>query len=826
MTGSQRLTTFAALATALATSTLHTVLSSGTWLLPLMLGIVVVAVSAEAARTVGVPRPLVPLVGLLAGGLFVNIHFAHAASWFHVVPTRASVRALATLTDEGFRDIGRFAAPVTAVTGIAMLATAGVVLIAVLVDTFAVTMRRPALAGLPLLGLYAVPAAVAPDGVSWQSFVLGAAGFLALLLAEARERVSRWGRRLAGSRTRPMDSSPLAALGRRVGFAAVGLAVVVPAVLPGLGDGEFGFGTGGGLGGNGRGTSPVEVDNPILSLRDDLGARSDALVLTYTSDSPGGGSYLRLVTLDEFTGNEWGPRRLTVPKDQTVDKGMGTPTGLGADVERAPVKSRVTIAKDFDTRWLPLPYAAQRVTVDEGRWLYDVASFNVYSSDTTTRGRTYDVESILVQPNKDQLRASGQIPADLEVYLQVPADTPAVVKETAEAVTEGAQMPYDKAIALQTWLRSDTFVYSEQAPGGSGPSAIADFLARRSGFCVHYASAMAIMARQLGIPARVSTGYLPGSEDRLQPGVRQVTRKDAHAWPELYFAGVGWVPFEPTPAARTGSNLRPYQDPNDAPSGGPSEDATSDTLDPSSGSAAPANPGRRAQDRPDERNPDGSALAPPPPPSSRTPLLVLGGALVAVLLALAPRTARMTVRRRRWAAATTPLRTAEAAWAELADTAQDYGLAGPGGLTPRQYAGRLAKTGRLDDAATDALARLSQRTERARYARPAVVPAVVPAAAPVGGSSVPAGAGATAAAGLSSDAAEQDLRTARGDVAAIASALRAGASSNQRLRATWLPASTSALLHSAGERIADLLDWFDTRGDAIKRRLTLRRRPA
>jgi transglutaminase-like putative cysteine protease len=760
------------------------------------------------------------------------MHFAHAASWFHLVPTRGSVRALATLSDEGFRDIGRFAAPVTAVTGITMLATAGVVLIAVLVDTFAVTMRRPAVAGLPLLGLYAVPAAVAPDGVSWQSFVLGAAGFLALLLAESRERVSRWGRRLAGSRTRPMDSSPLAALGRRVGVAAVGLAVVVPAVLPGLGEEVFGFGTGGGLGGKGKGTSPVEVDNPILSLRDDLGARSDAVVLTYTtSNSPGGtASYLRLVTLDDFTGDEWGPRRLTVPKDQTVDKGMGTPTGLGADVERQPVTSRVTIAKDFDTRWLPLPYAAQKVQVDEGRWLYDIASFNVYSSDTTTRGRTYDVESILIQPTKEQLRQSGQIPQDLELYLQVPADTPPVVKETAEAVTEGKEAPYEKALALQSWLRSDVFVYSEQAPGGSGPSAIADFLARKSGFCVHYASAMAIMARQLGIPARVSTGYLPGSEDRLQPGVRQVTRKDAHAWPELYFAGVGWVQFEPTPAARTGENLRPYQDPNDAPAGGPSADPTSATDDPSSSASIAPGPGRAAIEREEQRNADGSLVAPPPPPSSRTPLLVLSGVLVAVLAALVPRTARTIVRRRRWAGATTGLGAAEAAWAELSDTAQDYGLPGPGGLTPRQYAARLVKTGLLDDDATAALGRLSQRTERARYARPAVVPAAVPAAAPAGGSpggsSVPAAGARPAAAGVSSGAAALDLRTARGDVAAIASALHAGASSGQRLRATWLPASTAALLHSAGERIADLLDWFDTRGDAIRRRLTPRRRPA
>ena len=806
MTGSQRLTAFAALATALAAVSLHTVLATATWLLPVLFGIAAVAVAAQLARGVGVPGPLVPVVGLLAGGLYVNGLFASSESWLRIIPTHDSVRALETLATQGFKDIDRFAAPVTPVPGITMLTTAGVILVAVLVDTFAVTARRPALAGLPLLGLYTVPAAVAPDGVSWQSFVVGSAGFLALLLAESRERVSRWGRRLVGSRARSTDASPLAALGRRVGFAAVGLAVVVPSVTPGLGDGVVGWATGGGIGGKGRGTNAVEVENPILSMRADLAERTSETVLQYTTTTGNApnGFYLRLVVLDEFTGNEWSPPRLTVPKDQTVDKGLAAPPGLAPDVPTKPVGAEIRVADDFDTRWLPLPYAARRAVVDEGRWLYDQASFNVYSSDTTTRGRRYTVESIAVQPTREQLDAGGMLPPEMDRYLQVPADTPASVRETAERQTADADTAYGKALALQTWLRSDEFEYTVEAPSGSGPSAVADFLTAKKGFCVQFASTMAIMSRQLGIPARVATGYLPGTRDPNTPNTFTVTRQDAHAWPELYFPNVGWVAFEPTPQARTGVLPDDYRSPGPAPGEEPSAEPTDDKSGATDDATSRENPKQRELTAREQDSQAAAAPVLPPVPPSGPPWGWITAAAVVVLVALAPGTARRTVRRRRWAAASSPLGVAETAWSELADTAEDYGYSRPAGLTPRQYADRLGTSAALDGEAAAALQRLRQRTERARYARRDVVP--------LDG----AGRGAESA----------DAAGARSDVEAVARALHLRAPTTRRLRAAWLPASTTALVHRAGERTADVLDWVDQQSAALRRRLLPARRAA
>ena len=124
-------------------------------------------------------------------------------------------------------------------------------------------------------------------------------------------------------------------------------------------------------------------------------------------------------------------------------------------------------------------------------------------------------------------------------------------------------------MAIQRYLRSAEFTYSLQSPvqggyDGNGLSVLADFLTQKSGYCIHFASAMAVMARLEGIPSRIAVGYAPGRPTGATVSVAgqgalpeyEVDARDAHAWPELYFQGLGWVPFEPTPVPRRGSGLR------------------------------------------------------------------------------------------------------------------------------------------------------------------------------------------------------------------------------------------------------------------------------
>jgi hypothetical protein len=179
-----------------------------------------------------------------------------------------------------------------------------------------------------------------------------------------------------------------------------------------------------------------------------------------------------------------------------------------------------------------------------------------------------------------------------------------------------------------------------------------------------------------------------------------------------------------------------------------------------------------------------------------------------VLVACTPATARVLTRRRRWRAARRrgDAVAAEAAWAELGDSARDLGVRVPRDSTPRQYAERLAASSHLADTPRAALARLAQRTERARYApqRPL----------------------STSSSGndASGDAGHVAADAAHVDVATVVSAMAAGVGRRRRVLARALPASTTRLLHLAGERLADGLDWLDAAGAAVRRRFLPRRR--
>ncbi len=161
-------------------------------------------------------------------------------------------------------------------------------------------------------------------------------------------------------------------------------------------------------------------------------------------------------------------------------------------------------------------------------------------------GRRYDIVSLVPAAGAEALAAAGTAypPAVAERYLQLPK-VPDRVAALARSVTGGAATPYDQAVALERYLRQYPYDLDvAAAPAGQDVVDYFLFTAER-GYCDYYASAMAVMARSLGIPARLATGYATGDYD---PGARAfvVYGDDAHTWPELYFSGVGWVPFEPT----------------------------------------------------------------------------------------------------------------------------------------------------------------------------------------------------------------------------------------------------------------------------------------
>lgn len=159
----------------------------------------------------------------------------------------------------------------------------------------------------------------------------------------------------------------------------------------------------------------------------------------------------------------------------------------------------------------------------------------------------YTVISYLPQVSSGALRGAGSDypPQIIERYMKLPESTPERVLALAYELTRAAPTPYDRALAIESYLR--TFPYTlEVEPPPVGHDVVDYFLfTARQGYCDYYASSMVVLARAVGLPARLVIGYTSGEYNA--PDAEYIVRQeDAHSWAEIYFPGVGWVEFEPT----------------------------------------------------------------------------------------------------------------------------------------------------------------------------------------------------------------------------------------------------------------------------------------
>jgi len=637
-------------------------------------------------------------------------------------------------------------------------------------------------------------------GVHWLIFALAGFGYLALLLTEGRDRVSQWGRPLRTATTdgrilerRPaieVETSPLTQVGRRIGATALGLAIVLPGLVPDLSRGIFG--SGGGFGGSG--SNRIATVNPIATLKQDLSLPENRQLLRVTTDNPNAEEqYLRDATLDEFNGEEWRPSK---PQLVDVPKPLPSPDGLSPDIATTTVRTRIDANSAFRSQWLVMPQPAIELDV-KGRWRYDPRGHDVIGDRRqTVAGLSYRVTSLDLAPTPDQLNSATDLPPqNMSRYLALP-QLPPIVQQLADRAVGSADTQYHKAVALQNWFL-DNFEYSTKVRSGHTASLIEEFLRKRVGYCEQFAATMAVMARLLEIPARVAVGFTAGQK---QPdGSFIVKAHDRHAWPELYFEGVGWIRFEPTPSidGTNGNGSTPSWARADPTRPGTEEgDAGLD----SQATAAPDPNQCRAQHQSrfdcdlqreqQQLDSDAAAGGGNDTGGSFPVVPVSVGALILVLLGL-PRLLRTATRRRRFAAGAEPDQRIRAAWAELRDTIRDLGYPWDTAETPRQLAERLRREAPLSGAAAEGLMRIARASERLRYAR---------THGPVG-----------------------DLRA---DVRAVRDGLEAGVGRITRWRAAVLPPSSTALLSMAGERVADALDWVDSIGARLRTALFSRRQRA
>ncbi|MEV0596452.1 DUF3488 and transglutaminase-like domain-containing protein [Nonomuraea cavernae] len=788
-----RLSIAAGVATFSSAILLYPLFEGGAWFWGALGAVFAVLVASLLSGRLSLPAWAAPLASLIALWIYLTASFSSEEAWALVVPTKESVLELARLLATGWTDIQRFAAPVPANEGIALLTTGGVGLIAIIVDLFATRLRRAALAGLPLLALATVPATILTEPISWPAFIVAALGFTSLLIADGRERVGQWGRAVLVRRSRSVapdkarnlaDTRGLRLSGKRIGFAAIALAVLVPAALPAMEPVSFfTFGVGGS--GSGTGNS-ISIPNPIANLKGQLELPERRIVLSYTNDDDKP-RYLRIYSLDTFDGDQFG---MTQPKgapDNRTDNGpLPPPPGLGQDVKLTNVVTDVQISEEIaKLSFLPLPYPPRQIRI-AGDWRADVGTLMVFSTRDEAAGLDYQVATSEPAPTPQLLGGLPQTRSAIDPrYLSVPEDLSPQIRDLALRVTADASTSYEAAVKLQEFFtRTGDFTYSLKTQGHD-KSALRDFLLRhRAGYCEQFAASMAVLARIAGIPARVAIGYTGGTKvgDRWMVGTN-----DSHSWPELYFEGVGWLPFEPTPTGSLGQGSARVPDYTLPPPTSTDESSVPTPGATSAGEEEPADPQARQNLR--ELDREATLATGGLPPDDSMPLagkLGIGAGALLVLL-LVPALSRLVTRNRRiralgWKVAepsdevTSRVMAGRhpsvaAVWAELDDVLYDYGMARQTSETPRALARRLTEQYEFDAGSAASIAAIASAVERVLYAR------------------APGEIGPM----------RQDLRNVR-------QALAATVSRGRRVRAVLLPPSTLRRLRRLGE---GLLDGFD-----------------
>lgn len=692
----------AAAAVVLASTALSGAIVGVRWL-----GFVLVAAAAVAAAGVllrgltvrGGPLPA-PVV--VAGQLFTLSCLLTAVftrtGLLAVLPTPTALHDLRVLLTEAMDQVQTGVPPVDASTEMLLLVTGGLGLVAVAVDAIAVTAAAPAAAGLVLLSVFAVPASVSDTMLPWWSFVAGAAGFAGLLVVDGQRRHLAW----RGAATAAPADAGAAPAATAVAGVALLVALLAGGVLTGVGTSGRLPGDGGGLGSGS--TSGIGL-KPFTALRGQLDR--DGVVELFRVHGLDKQRYLRALTLRRFvpqrgwevSGISGQPLRgqLPLPPDQ-----LNSGQQLSVDIETL----------RYADSWLPVygvPVSIQGAT---GSYRYDAGAGTIFS-DRSRRPRHYNEVTLLAEPTAQQLREASGPDTGIDPEYFAAQGVSTRVQQLAADVTRGANTRFDRALAINNYLtdRANGFRYDLQTRSGSTGNALDDFLlVGKVGYCEQYASSMAVLLRVIGIPSRVVIGYTAGYESGDS---RIITTDDAHAWVEVFFPGIGWVTFDPTPLPDARGVVPPHVESELNQGSAPGQ-----SLDPDAASSAAAAP-TTSRPAPTGTEPGADTVAASggggggwAKPLAVTVLVLL---LLAALVS-GPATIRDWQRRSRLrAVATGGPGAATAAWQELLAESWDRGTPVPGTDTVRLAANRLARDHGLDDAGRLGLRAVVGAIERSWY---------------------------------------------------------------------------------------------------------------
>jgi transglutaminase-like putative cysteine protease len=606
----------AGLATLCAATALSGVISGGLWLVYLAVAITVIGGAGVLLRSTRLPAPVVGLGQLLALTSVLVTIFTRSGVLV-VLPGPQSLTDLVAKLGEAMVEVQTGVPPVPDSEAMRCLVMVAIGLVAILVDTLAVGLKAPAASGLVLLCVFAVPASLADEMLPAWTFVVGVGAFALLLAVDGQHKHEAWRGKLPGSGQSGAGpaASAVAGLAAVIALVAGSSMAFVGTVgrLPGTGD-QIGGGSGG-----------LGID-PMTELRGMLnqGAPRE---LFRVRDLPTS-AYLRAMTLRQYVPDKGWQLGGNMPEGVPASDGPlpGQPGDQG-DGEVVNVKIEPV---NWVDNWLPVYGRPRGIQEVDDNWRYDPVRGMVYSVRARKSGE-YTLETVLETPSADTLRrTSGQVDVEDE-YLEAPG-VESRVADLAQQIVSGHDNQFDQATALYRYFTDGTqgFTYTTQTSDTNTSSdALADFvLTGKKGFCEQYASAMAIMARSVGMASRVALGFTAG----FPVGDYQtITSQDAHAWVEIYFPGYGWMVFDPTPLSDGRGVTPPYisglspDDEEDGSTAGATTTTTT-TVAPGTSNSASAVPGAQ--------NEDGTGQADEPTPTWHLATLIV--AFVIALLVTAP----------------------------------------------------------------------------------------------------------------------------------------------------------------------------------------------
>ncbi|MDP8936409.1 MAG: DUF3488 and transglutaminase-like domain-containing protein, partial [Actinomycetota bacterium] len=590
--------------TVVAVLGLSRLFSNASFLPPVLLAAVGGHGVAWAGRRLGL-HP-VAAAGLSLAGLALTVAWVvEPHTTVLGIPGFATLEAVRADLADAWKRFGEVVAPTASTRGFVLGSVVGAWLTATMADGFAFRGRARVEALVPSFTVFLFGAMLGADRFRVPLTAAYLAALVAFLLfsdASGRTRGPSWFGRRWGEGERALVRSGVA-----LGLVAVVGAVVIGPRLPGADDRGL-------LGWRDRDDAragPRVTVSPLVDIRGRLVEESDVELFTVRSETP---TYWRLTSLDQFDGNIWSSRGTY--QRARGELGVAAPTRADTDT----LRQRFTVSA-LSSIWLPAAFRPERVRAGDGV-RYDRDSASLLTDRTTSDGLTYTVDSELPRPTAEELAgASGPVPAAVsERYLSLPPQMARSLAPVAAGVTAGQGTAYGKARALQDWFRTN-FTYSLAVRPGHGATAVETFLAERRGYCEQFAGTFAAMARALGVPARVAVGFTPG--ERGPDGEFEVLGRNAHAWPEVFLAGFGWVAFEPTP----GRGMPGAEDYTDVAPQGFAGDQTATTT----ATTAPATGEAPADTTPATEEPQETA-PPPAPESSDAGLGRLVWVVVAVVL--------------------------------------------------------------------------------------------------------------------------------------------------------------------------------------------------